>query len=538
MHSGLGDFIEADVQGTTTAQLAALLDQTIIDHAFVGFQKKSFLEILSSTGSTIYSKTASKDVSITKVQFSSDNNPAFSTDNDKKIVSQSEDDIDTTTSGAWIQPTLIAGAALLFVATSSAALLVFRLKNNSEHPSEIKSKPTSDESPRSLEETAAPSTPSPVTLAERWKKKKFDYTEFHDDPDAEDSACAMSPTVTPTTSKYLDSQPARDIKFSQFMNTSFEDSSISDVSVSVSGNNMLGAKGSMNENGAAKEESSRAESYLMDTTMESAYNMETMSDLNARLENVLQLDGASPHQNYATRIDEDSHMTVGSHVPSELYSDINTSTDSPVQPYDYGTGAAYASHLITLDMIKNMPPPPSDAESDTSSYQEGRISDSDQNVQFQGSVGDLIIDAKSHELQDKPFDEESRANNEMIDGELTAVMMLLKTPSKHGNDGKDCGSPESSAEIYIQSESDTESASIASSASMLDVSRHIKEPNVQEPSNVCAQASNNIAPSVTVNDGVNVLVDVDFHKENDPLQEMNVALNECIKILDKAAARE
>ena len=329
----------------------------------------------------------------------------------------------------------------------------------------------------------------------------------------------MSPTVTPTTSKYLNMQPARDIKFSQLMNTSFEDSSISDVSVSISGNNMLGAKGSMNKNGTAKEESSQAESYLMDTTMESAYNMETMSDLNARLENVLQLDGASPQQNYATRVDEDSHMTVDSHVPSELYSDINTSTDSPVQPHDYGTGAAYASHLITLDMIKNMPPPPSDAESDASSYQEGRLFELDQHVQFQGSVGDLI--------QDKPYDEESKTNNEMIDQKLTNVMKLLKTPSKDGCDGKDCRSPESLAEIYIQSESDTESASLASSASVPGVIGRQTQP------------SDNIASNVTVNDGVNVLVDVDSDKENDPLQEMNAALNECIKILDKAAvARE
>ena len=173
---GQGDFIEADVQGTTTAQLATLLDQTIV-HAFVGFQKKSFLEILSNTGHSIYTMTPSKDVTVTKVKFSSDKSPAFSTDNDNEIISQSEDDTDTT-SGAWIQPTLIAGAALLFVATSSAALLMFRLKNNNiERLSEMKSKPTSDESPRSLEETAAPSTPSPATRVERWKKKKFDYTE-------------------------------------------------------------------------------------------------------------------------------------------------------------------------------------------------------------------------------------------------------------------------------------------------------------------------------------------------------------------------
>jgi hypothetical protein len=482
-------------------------------------------------------------VSVTKVKYSNSasntgngKDVAFAVDNNNESASKSENAPGSLT---WIQPTLIAGAALLFIATSSAAMLVFRLKNSSQQHPEIQGKPT-DESPRSLEETAAPSTPTPI-FSDRWKKKKFDYAEFHDE--AEDSACAMTPT-TAKASKYFD-QPARDIKFSQFMSNSFEDSSVSDVS-----GHMLGAKGSMKESGAAKEDSSQAESFLLDTTMDS-YNMETMSELNARLENVLQLDGASPQATFGLRTDEASLMT------SELYSDVNTSTDSPLQSYDYDTGAAYASHLITLDMIKNnsMPPPPSDAASDSSSYQDDGLSEVDQNLHYGGSCGleeRLIQNAKSHHVQmSSPVS--SRTKTEMINDELSKVMKLLKTPSKDGDDYvDDYGSPESSAEIYIPSGSDTES--LASSVSVIGgLTRKNKECPNQETndgnSTLSADATNNTilppqdrklhdlnAPDDEISPSINKQSDPE-NEENDPLQAMNMALNECIQILDKAAAR-
>lgn len=450
------------------------------------------------------------------------------------MASQSED---TARSGTWIQPTLIAGAALLFVATASASLIVFRLKHSNQQLVDIQGKPTSDNSPRSLEETAVPNTPSPTMFADRWKKKKFDYSEFHDDPDIEDSACAMASSgMSPTTPKYLD-QPARDIKFSQFMSTSFEDSSVSDVS-----GHMLGAKGSMKENGATKEESSQAEFYLLDTTLDS-YNMDTMSELNARLENVLQLDGASPRENMH-RVDDASHMTVNSNVPSELYSDINTSTDSPLYYEDrYDTRPAYASHLIALDMMKNddMPPPPSDVASDSSSYQDDKLADIDQNLHFDSLGGfedRLIHNAKSNRIEDVC----SKTKSEMINDELSKVMKLLQTPSKDGADAECYGSPESSAEIYIQSESDTESASLASFVSALGGITKENKPQASGDDNSVSsiEALNNTVSfpqdRKEANDyGANL---VNEDSENDPLQAMNAAIKECIQILDKAAAQD
>ena len=520
-----------------------MLDQ-IISYAFVGFQKKQFLEILSNTGTPIYTTTASQDVSVTKVEYLSTTGEngggfSFATDNGN-MVARSED---ASSSITWIQPTLIAGAALLFVATSSAALLIFRLK--SSQSLEIQAKLNSNESPRSLEETAACSTPSPTMFVDRWKNKKFNYAEFQDDPNAEDSAGEMSPTICPTTSKYLNHDQPATIKFSHFMSSSFEDSSVSDVS-----GHMLGTKGPTKEDDAVKEDSSQAESLLLDTTAES-YNMETMSELNPCLENVLQLNGTSP-QKMRNRTDDSSHMTNTSAVPSELYSDIN-SIDSREIPYDYETEVTYASHVITLDMMKNidMPPPPSDVASDASSYQDEIFCEVDHNLHFEGTNEERLIQhAKTH-VQNTDCLELSRTKTELINDELSKVMKLLNTSSKDGDEYvDDYGSPESSAEIYIQSGSDTESVSLGATSVLENKKSKIFQGFYDDNSELSTEASKSIESPAqdfetndvdVTNDCVHSqkgdVSDLD-NEENDPLQAMNVALNECIQILDKATGHD
>ncbi|KAL7518417.1 hypothetical protein ACHAWX_003258 [Stephanocyclus meneghinianus] len=539
-----GVFNLADIEGATAAEAAAVLDQTIL-YAFIGFQKKSFLEILSNTGRPIYSRTATQDVSVSKVKYSADDGLAFVVDNDAIHASRSENSKSSLT---WIQPTLIAGAALLLIASSSAAIIIVRLKQRSQQ-SEVHDKRSHDASPRSLEETAAPNTPSPAIFSDRWKKKKFDYAEFHDDPDAEDSACDMTPTMTPTTSKYLN-RPAQDIKFSQFMNTSFDDSSVSDVS-----GHLLGAKGTMKNGDGPKEDSSQAESFLLDTTMDS-YNMETMSALNVRLENVLQLDGASPRGNFSgSRADEESLITRASAVPSELYSNINTSADSSTM-HSYDTGAAYASHLITLDMIKSndsMPPPPSDAASDSSSYQddENLCSEIDQKVYFEN--GDeantrLFQDAKSYATKrhTNSFHKKavenidlgsSRTKSEMINDELSKVIELLKC-------SEDNGSHETSAEVYFSSDGDTAPTFLGS------LSRVKEHESVGYKTFTSAGALNYVSPSeqgckekeqdsyatYIGTNKVHLGEDSDpVHFDQEPLKVMYSALNECVQGIDEAS---
>jgi hypothetical protein len=132
-------------------------------------------------------------------------------------------------------------------------------------------------------------------------------------------------------------------------------------------------------------------------------------------------------------------------------------------------------------------------------------------------------------------------------------MKLLKTPSKDGDDYvDDYGSPESSAEIYIPSGSDTES--LASSVSVIGgLTLENKECPNQETydgnSTPSADATNNTilppqdrkvhdlnAPDDEISPSISKQSDPE-NEEDDPLQAMNTALNECIQILDKAAAR-
>ena len=491
-------------------------------YAFIGFQKETFIEVLTQTGRPIYSITATHQVSVSKVKYSTgktDNidGPSFAVDNPNEVSSSSNSSVKKE---RWTQPTLIVGAAMLFISTLSVSLIVFRMKHRGE-PSELDTKPTREESPRSLESTAAPS-PSPALFADRWKKKKFDYTEFVDDPDAEDSACAMTPKMSPKTTKYLN-QPARDIKFSQFMSTSFEDSSVSDVS-----GHMLGATGAM-KNGDDKS-ISEDENFLLDTTQDS-YNMEALSALDhCRLENVLQLDRASPQPNLqsfpVSRADDISlNTTVGS-LPSELYSNINTSADSDeMQSYD--TGAAYASHLITLDMITSidsMPPPPSDVASDSSSVQDVNNLEMDHNMIENEAEDRLLVHAKAlSALTDTQ--ESLETKTDMIQAELSRVMQLLQTPSRELEAGG-YTSPDSSADLYFHSESDTESASLASNVSVLGgVTREDPtQEKVVHPAQDLRETDEGMSDdSDSEND------------ENDPLNAMNSALKDCIDILDKAS---
>lgn len=587
-------FDNEDVEGITTAQAANVLDQATL-YAFVEPEKEAFLQILSNTGEPILSETVEEDVSVSKVQFSvgSNEDPA------KIINDESFDESEageTTSSSSWIQPALISGAALLVAATSGAALILMRQRR--QQLSEDNVKPNNEDSPRSLEETACASTPTPTNFMNGWKKKKFDYAEFEDDPDVE--ASTNSPSImTPSTSKYLD-QPTQDIKFSQFMNTSFDDSSVSDVSA-----HLLGAKGTMKKiDGVVKDypDSSQAESFLLDTTMDS-YNMEAMSALeNVRLENVLQIEGVSGIPDKRI-MGDDSSLSTGD-VPSELYSNLSMDS-SAMQSHD---GSGYGSHLITLDMIRNkdnsllvLPPPPSDAASDSSSYQDTK----NLYVESENLMGDFEDDPEedSYAMPSNWTGNQNYSQNvcngdavgqvevsKSINDELSKVMELLKSPVKNGQKGEKnaysspkkaserfaeevFNSPESSAEIYVPSESDNESSSVAGSSILGGLARDVMNTaneDVQAPaedeqddSSLVTEALDSVCPvqekkEVEVdaavpdplsqeeqlpmkesgNDGVNVLVvEESDDDENDPLKVMNNAINDCMDILDKARPR-
>ena len=116
-----------------------------------------------------------------------------------------------------------------------------------------------------------------------------------------------------------------------------------------------------------------------------SYNMEAMSALDKiRFEDVLNVDGSSSspaiHRRAGGIVRVTSDDEVGCSLstgalPSEMYS--NLSMDESDSLVDTSNVATYGGHLFTLDLLKNkvssmleMPPPPSDVASDSSSHQD------------------------------------------------------------------------------------------------------------------------------------------------------------------------
>lgn len=458
----------------------------------------------------------------------------------------------TSSESSWLQPTLIAGASIIVFASSAAALLLWKQQHREEDPAGAHKKP--NDSPRSLNDATVPPTPSPTVFMDRFKnKKKFDYAEFEDDIDAEDPSSYGSPcddavispltvdnrvklsadTIKTRTRPSVNHQPANDIKFSQFQNVSFDDSSVSDVSAHV-----LGAKGTLKKVDPNASASQSESLLLLDTTMES-YNMEAMSALDqVRFEDVLKVDGlaSSPTRktHHADGIDkvksedsrdnEDGSLSTGA-VPSELYS--NMSIDSSVLHYSQHadtSGAIYGGHLFTLDMLRNqdsslleMPPPPSDAASDASTQHQDVGEDFDNSIAHpppSSSSAAYLIPASSSGIENVPMREKNEQNavSQCINDELTKVMNLLKSPEK-----------------------------LSGRATMESEARQSNVTGGLDDSVVHIGNVNASTPTAFANpyEGVTVLMDDESSTDaesdvNDPLKEMNNALSDCMDILENA----
>ena len=485
-----------------------------------------FISVYKNTSEPIADEPATYDVTVMK----QDNSGADDED-DLQGASANAGDANegeengsssTSTTPQWLQPTLIAGASVVVFASTAAALLLYRQRHghDSDHGG---SRKRGGDSPRSLAETDAPSTPSPNVFMDRFKnKKKFDYAEFEDDDLVEQSspevmspltatdlneharefsatggrnAIGVSRSRMPQQQQVVDGSRINDIKFTESQNISFDDSSVSDVSAHV-----LGAKGSLRSN---KTDASQAESLLLDTTMES-YNMEAMSALDVgRFENVLPSSPttAQPTQQRERGLSQaTSEDDADRSVPSELYS--NLSIDSSLLHSHDTSGATYGNHLLTLDMLRNkdssllqMPPPPSDAASDSSySQQDVGIDDVD-------NIGEPIVptaDSGVSGIENVPMREknEQDAVSQSINNELSKVMELLKST----DDG---------SHVHIGTVSDG-------------------IPGSPAPKNAASRPY----------EGLNVLVDdasTDAEPdENDPMKQMNNALTDCMDILEKA----
>lgn len=469
-------------------------------------------------------------------------------------------------------------------------------------------------SPRSQE--TVPTTPSPNVFMDRFKnKKKFDYAEFDDDDNdiEKDGSLDLEhndPVISPLTTNKGDfatttatipqfsvmnntTRQPDDIKFTQYPNISFDDSSVSDVSAHI-----LGAKGTLKHvdaNTASVDDpnASQAESFLLDTTMDS-YNMDAMSALGfGRFENVLQVSSDGPPPSYYNIARHDATTTNtyedaaigegededGSHsVPSELYS--NLSMDSSMMNASQDTsGAVYGGHLFTsmdMMMLKNkdtslleMPPPPSDAASDSSSRpddiagednDDGQILPSDDQPPLVPSpvpaALHLVPPTSVSGIENAPLRQKSMqdAVSQSITEELSKVMKLLEgenTAAEAVNDNLGVVGGSQDAEQRAEPNDVARESSIPSNEDSSIV--HIGNVKVADASPVAVdkqevdkndgEDETELAPTPEpdYNEGVNVLMidDVSTDVEPDetnPMKQVNNALNDCMDILERAKA--
>ncbi|KAL7537820.1 hypothetical protein ACHAXR_011978, partial [Thalassiosira sp. AJA248-18] len=593
-------FDDPDVSTIQSEDAARVLDQATI-YAFFGPEEQEFINILKSTGDEpIVDEPAEYDVTVLKVNYSAGSGggeqdgmqgAAATNMGNNANVNEGEETSSSSTASSWLEPTLIAGASVLVFASSAAAFILWRQRRGGEGLPGIggahHKKPGDNlDTPRSQE--TVPTTPSPNVFMDRFKnKKKFDYAEFEDDDiDVEqdyqhsiDSVCGavISPLITTTNnnnndfvtkprntnsrlSAVMNHQPTNDIKFSsQYPNISFDDSSVSDVSAHI-----LGAKGTLkvvdaNTTNADDPNASQAESFLLDTTMES-YNMDAMSALDQlRFENVLQVDhyeGPPPyHHASATGEDDGSHSTGA--VPSELYS--NLSIDSSMLPncsHDtsgVGAGAgtsssaSYGGHLFTsMDMmlrnkdssLLDMPPPPSDAASDSSSRPDDDDDGMVEDDNFPADPTSLhpIIPASASGIENAPMRKknEQDAVSQSINEELNKVMKLLGGPaaakSQEENEDEE-GMDETTEPGQSMDESVTHIGNVNEPA-------HLNDTPIVADGAPASSENGKVGEQNDQDPGLNVLIDdasTDAEPdEDDPLKLANNTLSDCINILEKA----
>jgi hypothetical protein len=502
------------------SEAVGILDEATA-YAFVGQEELEFIQVYKSTGDPIVDDPAEYDVIVLKVDYSAPAKDDFlgspaTVDVAAIDASAVDGGISSSTappsSPSWIKPAFIVGASIVAFASTAAALILWRQRRGDAYADDDHKGP--GDSPRSLDPTAVPSTPSPAVFMDRFSKNKtkFDYAEFDDgNVDVEDPSFyadrddVIGPTANGNGQRLANvgsrsnHQPTNDIEYAE-RETSFDfydDSSVSDVSA-----HLLGARGSI------KKDTNEAESLLLDTTMES-YNMEAMSALDKiRFEDVLNVDGSSSspaiHRRAGGIVRVTSDDEVGCSLstgalPSEMYS--NLSMDESDSLVDTSNVATYGGHLFTLDLLKNkvssmleMPPPPSDVASDSSSHQD---------------VGEDVdaFDIPTGGMQFVSMTEknEQDAVTQIINDELTRVMKLLESPSN----------PEEGV-----------GESVDRSHYIGTVEGHPVEND---------SAPGNDEEDNSGYEGVSVIVSVESEPvETDHLKQMNEALSDCRDILERA----
>ena len=201
----------------------------------MGQEELGFIEVFKSYGDPIVDDPAKYDVTVLKLDYlapvEDDFQGSFATVANAAIEGERNEGGSSTpppSSPSWIKPAFIAGASAVAFASTVAALLLWRQRRGDAYVDDGHKKP--EDSPRSLDPTAVPSTPSPAVFMDRFNKKKtqFNYAEFEDgNVDVEEpSFCAegdavISPRTNSNGRSGSNRHPTNDIEYAE-RDTSFD----------------------------------------------------------------------------------------------------------------------------------------------------------------------------------------------------------------------------------------------------------------------------------------------------------------------------
>eukprot|EP00986_Skeletonema_menzelii_P019886 scaffold29495_cov211-Skeletonema_menzelii.AAC.2 len=438
-------FMDPRIATISANEASKVLDRATL-HAFTGAENTAFVSILKKTGDPIISNSEKITVDVSKMSFSIGNVP------DQSIQAASATEPGTSANASnessedagwgWAGPALVGAASLVVIASALASFILIRQRrSNYSYDEEHKNanKPTSPTNTEAV-------TPSPTSFGGRFQKKNFGYTEFDDPEDLSTKQLEYDFRPIAQKEEPEDLNCPSNVKFSHFQSRSFDDSTVSNVSAHIYG----GLVKSPERNESDK------------SGIESQFQFDNLLGN----DNDLQVDGIEP----SFLVDDDS-ASAGD-VPSELY---NVSMDESQTTQSHDLSAVYAATAFmnkAKDSFMAMPPPPSDAASETSSQSD---------------------------LPQPDNDEISEGYQKSINDELNKVMMILNQPATEDD--------------KMENGDDDNSEGSDPISNIYDV------PYLQSASKG-AHTDGSVQSSVL--------------SEDDPVKLMNEALDDCMKILDKA----
>ena len=406
-------------------EASAVLDRATL-HAFTGAENTAFVSILKKTGDPIISSSEKITVDVSKMSFSIGNvsdqsiQAATATETGTSANAGNESSEDAA---GWAGPALAICASLVVIASALASFILIRQRRNHYSYDEEHKQANKPTSPTNTEAV----TPSPTAFGGRFQKKNFGYTEFDDPEDLSTKKLEYDFRPIAQKEEASDLNCPSNVKFSHFQSRSFDDSTVSNVSAHI-------------YSGVVNKSPQRNECDK--SGIESQFQFDNLLGN----DNDIQVDGIAS----SFLVDDDS--ASGGNVPSELY---NVSMDDSATTQSHDLSAVYGAKVL-LKKAKDpslmvMPPPPSDAASETSSQSDMPQPDNDGSAEgYQKAINDELN--KVMMVLNQPATEDDKMENEDDDNSLLQQLSMAMSDDDESQEKEDDDEETSRTGVATRSE--------------------------------------------------------------------------------------